>query len=330
MLVITKEDIQKVYTMEDAIKADKEALTLAFQGKSEVPLRTNIDIDEENGQSLYMPAYLSGENAALGVKIISIYPDNPKNDLPASPSTMVMVNEKTGIVEAVIDGTYLTQMRTGAIQGAASDLLARKDAKIAALIGTGGQAVSQLEAMLTVRDLEIVRVMDIDRERAKNFAREMQAKFNSFGTKITAVEKAETAVRDADIITTVTTSPTATFPHEAVKDGAHVNGVGAFTPDMHEIPGELLARADKIVFDTMEGVLEEAGDIITPLKEKLITEDDFNGVLAEVILGEIKCRENKDEITIFKTVGTAVLDIMTGKKIMDKAKAAGIGQEIQL
>lgn len=330
MLILTKEDIQKVYSMEDAIKADKEALKLAFQGKSEVPLRTKIDIDEENGRSLYMPAYVSGENSALGIKIISIYPDNVNKGLAASPSTMVMVNEETGIVEAVINGTYLTQIRTGAVQGAATDLLARKDAKIAALIGTGGQAVSQLEAMLTVRDLEIVRVMDIDKERAQNFAKEMQAKFNSFGTKINAVEKAETAVQDADIITTVTTSPTATFPHEAVKDGAHINGVGAFTPDMHEIPGELLARADKIIFDTMEGVLAEAGDIITPLKEKLITEDDFDGVLAEVILGEIKGRENKDEITIFKTVGTAVLDIVTGKKIIQKAKAAKIGQEIEL
>lgn len=254
--------------MEDAIAGDKEALALASQGKSEVPLRTNIEIEEQNGQSLYMPAYVKGENAALGVKIISIYPDNLAKDLPTSPSTMVMVSVETGVVEAILDGTYLTQLRTGAVQGAATDLLARQDAKIAALISTGGQAVTQLEAMLTVRDLEEVRVMDLDKERAENFAKEMTKKFSNFKTNLVAVDKAEDAIADADIITSVTTSPQATFPHEGVKAGAHVNGVGAYTPEMQEIPGELLARADKIIFDTMEGVLAEAGDIITPLKEK--------------------------------------------------------------
>lgn len=329
MRILRKEEIEKVYTMEDAIAGDKEALALASQGKSEVPLRTNIEIEEQNGQSLYMPAYVKGENAALGVKIISIYPDNLAKDLPTSPSTMVMVSVETGVVEAILDGTYLTQLRTGAVQGAATDLLARQDAKIAALIGTGGQAVTQLEAMLTVRDLEEVRVMDLDKERAENFAKEMTKKFSNFKTNLVAVDKAEDAIADADIITSVTTSPQATFPHEGVKAGAHVNGVGAYTPEMHEIPGELLARADKIIFDTMEGVLAEAGDIITPLKEKLITEDDFDGTLGELVLGEIKGRETEKEITVFKTVGTAVLDVYTGEKILKKAQSADVGQEIK-
>lgn len=330
MRILTKEDIQKVYTMEDAIAGDKEALALAAEGKSEVPLRTNIEIEEHNGQSLYMPAYVQGADPALGVKIISIYPDNLEKDLPTSPSTMVMVNVETGMVEAVINGTYLTQLRTGAVQGAATDLLARKDAKIAALIGTGGQAVTQLEAMLTVRDLEEVRVMDLDKERAEAFAQEMTEKFKDFNTKLIAVDKADEAIADADIITSVTTSPQTTFPHEGVKDGAHINGVGAYTPEMHEIPGELLARADKIIFDTMEGVLAEAGDIITPLKEKLISEEDFDGTLGELVLGKIKGRESEEEITVFKTVGTAVLDIVTGEKILKKAQAADVGQEIDL
>lgn len=329
MRILRKEEIEKVYTMEDAIAGDKEALALASQGKSEVPLRTNIEIEEQNGQSLYMPAYVKGENAALGVKIISIYPDNLAKDLPTSPSTMVMVSVETGVVEAILDGTYLTQLRTGAVQGAATDLLARQDAKIAALIGTGGQAVTQLEAMLTVRDLEEVRVMDLDKERAENFAKEMTKKFSNFKTNLVAVDKAEDAIADADIITSVTTSPQATFPHEGVKAGAHVNGVGAYTPEMHEIPGELLARADKIIFDTMEGVLAEAGDIITPLKEKLITEDDFDGTLGELVLGEIKGRETEKEITVFKTVGTAVLDVYTDEKILKKAQSADVGQEIK-
>lgn len=330
MITLTKNDMIKVFTMEEAIETVKEALRLSSEGKATVPLRTNIDIPEYNGQSLYMPAYVEGETPALGLKIISIYPDNVKQELPTSPATMIMLNVKTGIVEAILNGTYLTQLRTGAIQGAATDLLARKDSRIGALIGTGGQAATQLEAMLTVRYLEEVRVMDIDKERAQAFIDEMSERFAYFATKLIVVDTAEEAVTDADIITTVTTSPQVTFPHEAVKAGAHVNGVGAYTPEMHEIPGELLARADKIIFDTMEGVLAEAGDIITPLREKLIQESDIDGVLGELILGEITGRESQEEITIFKTVGTAVLDVFTAAKILNKAKEAGVGQKINL
>lgn len=330
MIVLTKEDMQKIFTMEEAIQASKEALRLFSEGKSTVPLRTNIDIPEYNGQSLYMPAYVAGESQALGMKIISTYPENIQKDLPTTPATMVMVNAETGIVEALLNGTYLTQLRTGAVQGAATDLLARKDASIGALIGTGGQAATQLEAMLTVRYLEEVRIMDIDKERAQEFVDEMSERFAYFATKLIAVDTPEEAVTDADIITTVTTSPQATFPYEVIKAGAHVNGVGAYTPEMHEIPGKLLARADKIVFDTMEGVLAEAGDIITPLKEELIQESDIDGDLGELILGEITGREHSNEITVFKTVGTAVLDVVTAAKILEKAKEAGIGQTIEL
>lgn len=330
MLVLTKEDIESVFSMTDAIEADKEALCLFSEGKSTVPLRTNIDIPEQNGQSLYMPAYASGENPSLGVKIISIYPDNIKEDLPTSPSTMVMVNSETGIVEAVLNGTYLTQLRTGAVQGAATDLLARKDAKIAALIGTGGQAITQLEAMLTVRSLDEVRIMDIDKERAQNFVKEMTEKFSNFGTKLIAVDDAADAVKDADVITSVTTSTQATFPGELVKDGAHINGVGAYTPEMHEIPSDLLARADKVIFDTTEGVLAEAGDIMTPLEEGLVDKSHFQGNLGDLILGKITGRENEEEITVFKTVGTAVLDVVTARQILMKAKEASVGKEIDL
>lgn len=330
MILLTKEEMQTIFTMEDAIEAAKEAVRLFSEGKSTVPLRTNIDVPAYNGQSLYMPAYVDSEQQALGMKIISTYPDNIEKDLPTTPSTMVMVNAETGIVEALLNGTYLTQLRTGAVQGAATDLLARKDARIGALIGTGGQAAAQLEAMLTVRYLEEVRIMDLDKERAQKFVEEMSERFAYFATKLIAVNSAEEAVTDADVITTVTTSPQATFPHEAVKDGAHVNGVGAYTPAMHEIPGELLARADKIVFDTMEGVLTEAGDIITPLNEKLIQESDIDGDLGQLVTGEISGRENQEQITVFKTVGTAVLDVITAAKILEKAKEAGVGQKVNL
>lgn len=223
--------------MRDAIEADKEALEIYSEGKAKVPLRTNIDIDEKNGQNLYMPAYVGGNQAAAGLKIVSVYPDNISKGLPSVPATVITLDADTGELGAVIEGTYLTQLRTGAVQGAATELLARKDAKVGALIGTGGQAATQLEAMIEVRDLEEIRIFDIDFSRAKKFAELMADKFNK---NIYPCQTAKECVENADIITTVTTSKRATFNDEWIKPGAHINGIGAYTPEMCEIPCETI------------------------------------------------------------------------------------------
>ncbi|MDF7638098.1 ornithine cyclodeaminase family protein [Lactobacillus sp. ESL0791] len=324
MLLLNKQDIEKSFTMKDAIAADKEALSLYSMGAASVPLRTNIDIPKYHGQSLYMPAYVDDRHGTLGVKIVSVYPENIKHGLPSVPATMVVLNPETGIVSACLDGTYLTQLRTGAVQGAATDLLARKDAKIAALIGTGGQAASQLEAMLTVRKIEEVRIFDINFERATEFAAAMAKKF---AVKVLAKKTSKECVEGADIITTVTTSRKPTFAAEWIKPGAHVNGIGAYTPEMCEIPKELIKIAKPIIFDMMDGVLAEAGDFISPLKSGYVDKAQYTGELGQLVNGDIAGRQNEDDITIFKTVGTAALDIMVAGKIVDQAKAKKIGVE---
>lgn len=329
MLVLTKEDIKKVFTMKDAIEADKEALRIYSAGKSVSPLRVNIDIPKEQGQSLFMPAYVE-ELDATGIKIVSVFPKNIEKGLPSVPAQMILLDGTTGEVCAILDGTYLTQLRTGAVQGAASDILAKKDAKIGALIGTGGQAATQLEAMVCVRNLQEVRVADINFERAKEFAEKMQEELAAYGTKVVAVENGNAAVKDADIITSVTTSRKPVFDGTLVKKGAHVNGVGAYTPQMQELDETIVQKADKVFFDTKEGVLAEAGDFITPMEKGLVTEDDFDGELGEVILGKISGRETDEEITLFKTVGMAVLDVVTAQKIYQKAVENKIGQVVEI
>lgn len=211
MIILRKEDIQKCFSMRDAIEADKEALKIYSEGKSKVPLRTNIDIPEKNGQNLYMPAYVGGKEATAGLKIVSVYPDNINKGLPSVPATVITLDADTGEIVAVLEETYLTQLRTGAVQGAATELLSRKDSKIGALIGTGGQAATQLEAMLEVRDLEEVRIFDIDFDRATEFAKSMADKF---AKNIYPCKTARECVEGADIITTVTTSKRATFEDE--------------------------------------------------------------------------------------------------------------------
>ena len=325
MLFLKKEDIINSFSMREAIDADKGALSMYSAGKASVPLRTNIDVPKSKGQSLYMPAYVDGANGALGVKIVSVYPENIKKNLPSVPATMIVLDPETGIVSACLDGTYLTQLRTGAVQGAATELLARKDAKIGALIGTGGQAQSQLEAMLTVRELEEVRIFDIDFERASQFAKEME---EAFSVSMRPTKTSQECVEGADIITSVTTSKQPTFSAEWVKKGAHINGVGAYTPEMCEIPREIIKKADVVIFDTMDGVLEEAGDFISPLKDGYVQEEDYQGELGQLVNGKLIGRTSDEQITIFKTVGSAVLDVVVAAEIVKKAKEKQLGMEI--
>ncbi|MGT2832165.1 ornithine cyclodeaminase family protein [Streptococcus halotolerans] len=330
MLILTKQDIQECFSMKDAILAAKEASQLYSSGKAVVPLRTNLDVKHFQGQSLYMPAVTEGNQNALGVKIVSVYPNNIEKGLPSVPATMVALDPETGIVSAILDGTYLTQLRTAAIQGAATEELANPEAKIGGLIGTGGQGYQQAIAMMTARQLEILNVFDIDFERAKRFADKLAREMKDhFKTTIVAVETAEEAVRDADVVTTVTTSKVNTFQADWIKEGAHVNGIGAYTPEMLELPMDLLVKADAVVFDTNDGVLAEAGDIQSPIKTGLLTESDYTGELGQLLLGHIKGRESDKDITVFKSVGSAVLDIVTAQLIVEKAKEKGIGTAFQ-
>ena len=330
ILILKESDISSMITMSDIIEADKEALSIYSSHKSNIPLRSNLDIPEYKGQCLFMNGYAAPAKA-LGVKIVSVYPENINKNLTSVPATMVLVDAETGVVNSLIDGTYLTRLRTGAISGLATDILSRKDSKILALFGTGGQAVTQLEAVLTVRKIEEVRVFDIFQDRAKEFAKKMSEKFSKkFNVKIIAAESSDKAIENADIITTVTTSKKPVFDASKVKKNVHINGVGSYTPDMQEIPEDILVKANKIYVDTRDGAINESGDLITPIKKGLIKKEKINGELGEVINGQIKGRENDDEMTFFKTTGSAVLDLVAAQKIYEMAKTKGVGQMVDL
>ncbi|MCQ1531375.1 ornithine cyclodeaminase family protein [Lutispora thermophila] len=329
MVVLNQDDIKNVFSMEDAIQADKDALKLYSLGKSAVPLRVNLDVPEHEGHSLYMPGYSADANA-LGVKIVSVYPKNIEKGLNSVPATMVLLNSETGEVCSLMDGTYLTRVRTGAVSGAAADVLARKDSKVFAMFGTGGQAETQLEAILTVRPIKIVKVFGISIERAERFAERMTAKFGEkFGVEIFAAKSSDEAIADADIITSVTTSKKPVFDGRLVKKGCHINGVGSYTPEMHEIDEYTITHADKVYVDTRNGVLNESGDLIIPIKNGTFSADRITGELGEVIAGKAPARISDDEITVFKTTGSAVLDIVNAQRIYENALKKGMGSIIE-
>lgn len=322
--------MRRVFTMKDAVQADKDALQLYSEGKSDIPLRANIDVPEYEGQSLYMYGYAAPAHA-LGVKIVSVYPKNIEKGLTSVPATMVLVNSETGEVCSLMDGTYLTRIRTGAVSGAATDVLARRDSSVFALFGTGGQAETQLEAVLTVRPIKLVKVFDISKERAQDFADRMTKWFaDKFGVKITAVDTSAEAVADADVITTVTTSKRAVFDGRLVKKGAHINGVGSYTPEMAEIDEYLVTHADKVYVDTRDGAVNESGDLIQPIRKGIFRADQVTGELGEVISGKAPGRKSDGETTYFETTGSAVLDLVTAQRIYSSAVARGIGSVIEM
>lgn len=330
ILILREEDILKAVDIKDIIEADKEALKNYSDGGSDIPLRTVIDVDKDSSSTaIFMPGFIKDKNA-LGMKIIDIYPDNIEKGLVTSPSTMILIDNDNGFVKAILDGTILTRLRTGAVSGAATEVLANEDARSFLLIGTGGQAGTQLEAVLAVRDIEEAYVFDVNYERAEVFAKEMNEKLKGYGAKILAIKELDEVLGDVDIITTVTTSKKPVFDGNKVKKGVHVNSVGSYTPDMQETPPELLVRAGKIFTDTKEGVIEEAGDVIIPMNEGKISKEKVAHELGDLLLGREVGRESKEEITWFKTVGFAGLDLVAGEKIYQLAKDKGIGTKIEM
>lgn len=330
ILILKERDILDAVNIKDIIEADKEALKNYSGGKCDIPLRTVIDVDKKNSSTaIFMPGLVEDKNA-LGIKIIDIYPQNIEKGLITSPSTMILIDKENGFVKAILDGTILTRLRTGAVSGAATEILSNKDANKFLLIGTGGQAERQLEAVLSVRKIKKAYVYDLNFERAKEFAKIMEEKLKNYGAEIIAIENSEEVIGDVDIITTVTTSKKPVFDGRKVKKGVHINGVGSYTPDMQETPEEFLIRADKIFTDTKEGVLKESGDVIIPIKSGKLKREKVSHELGSLILSREVGRESEKEITWFKTVGFAGLDLVAAERIYELALEKGIGTKIKM
>lgn len=324
MLALKRELIEEIYTMEMAIDAAEKSMV----AEAEIPLRTNFDIPEKNGQVLYMPAYIKGEGVT-GIKLISVYPDNDKKGIPVVPAQMILMDPETGEVMSIIDGTLLTQMRTAAIQGLATKLLSRENSKIGLVIGTGGQSLYQIEAMLTVRDLEKLYIYDLDIEKSKALEKTAKEKLSRFSTEIKAVEDIDSAISEADIITAVTTSKRPVFDGSKVKEGVHVNGVGAYTKEMIEVPGEYLKKTEKIFMDSENGVMSEAGDVLKAIEDGELKEENCYEI-KDLIEGKAEGRKSDSEYTFFKTVGTAVLDVVTAWEIYKIADEKGVGEKVDI
>lgn len=324
MILLSKEDISKVFTMKDAIEADKECYKLNSEGKFVVPLRPVIPTDK--GNFCFMPSYSADLNAAA-CKIVNIFPGNGAIGLPGSIGQVMLFDGDTGVAKALLDGTYVTAVRTAAASGAAFDLFGLKDAKVGAMIGTGSQAMCQLEAMLAARDLDEVRVAARNFEKTKKFVEEAKVQLASYGAEIIACEDTNKAVDGADLVILVTVSHEPVCSAEYFKPGCVISAVGAYQYEMQELDPAVFDKCGKIYFDSKDAVLSESGDILKPLDAGTLKEEQFTGDIGDYILGKIPGRESDDEIIVFENVGFGALDLVAAAKIYDKAVAQGIGTE---
>lgn len=307
---VTTEEVQASLNMPAAIEAVADALVALSTGRAIVPPRTSLEVPAFRTTALVMPAYLPGPRR-IGLKLISLCENNPGLGLPLAQALTVVMDAERGAPLAVLEAGYLTAVRTGAASGAAADALARRDARVAAVFGAGVQGRTQLEAVAAVRPLRKALVFDVDPRAAAAFAGEMGAKLGFDIEPATG----PTALREADIICTATTSATPVFDDRDLKPGVHINAVGSYKPHIREIPGETVRRA-RLFVDETRSCLEEAGDILIPLGEGLIGKDHIRAEIGEVLAGLKPGRCSEDEITVFKSVGNAVEDLAVASLVL--------------
>jgi ornithine cyclodeaminase/alanine dehydrogenase len=325
MLLLTGNDVMQVLDMADCMGVVEKAFAEIASGTATMPLR--ISIYPREGLALYMPAYLE-ELGALACKVVISYKNNPvRHNLPTIMGKVLLQDPETGDVICIMDAAYLTAVRTGAASGVATRYLARKDkGQIVGIFGAGVQGEAQLWGMAVARDLVRAYVYDVSDEAISMFIKEMGAKLK---LEINRANSPEQILEEADIICTATSSPIPIFNGEKVKEGTHLNSVGSHTPGDRELDTAIIKRS-KVIADSYEACLNEAGDIMIPIREGAIAKSHLYAELGEIIIGKKPARVNDKEITLFKSNGLAIQDVAAAKLVYDKAVQAKIGTEIEL
>lgn len=322
--IIKAGEIKQNYSMKQAINAMERAFSSLSSGESFVPLRYVSKLPSDELLMLFKPAYVEKEKR-VSIKFLTQRENSFIQGVPTIQGIVLVVDAITGEILSIMDGEYLTALRTGAASGLATRFFARKDAQIMALFGCGTQGRTQLEAVVCERDIKKVLIFDKYKDSAERFISEMQEKL-----KIEMVYATNTsALKEADIICTATNSTTPLFKKEDVKQGVHINAIGSFQPEMQELDPWLIKSA-KVYVDQTESCLKESGDLIKPLAAGIINQNHIAGEIGDFVLKKIAGRESDDEITIFKSVGVAIQDFAVASDIYNSSLKKSFGQEINL
>lgn len=324
--LLSRKDVMQVLEMSDVIDILEKAFADLSNQNANMPQRTPILTPDHGGLALFMPAYLKGLGA-LGAKVVTVYKDNPsKYNLATVLGTIILLDEKTGAPIAIMDGGFLTAMRTGGVAGLATRILARKDARVHALFGTGGMARAHAWAVDAAGEIDKLILYSIDPlEKRKAFADSLE---DILDCEIVLAEDPAEAVGQADVVTLITSAKDPIVNGDWFKPGTHINGVGSHAPAMRELDTKTI-RISKVVCDLVEACQPEAGDFIIPVQAGEYSWEDIHGSLGDVITGKITGRENDEEITLFKSVGLAIQDISTAFHVYNKAVELEVGMDFE-
>jgi alanine dehydrogenase len=324
LLLVNQAEVPKLLPMRECIDVMARAFAELARGEAAMPQRQIVWLAEKRGALGLMPAHLTSL-AALGVKAVTFFPENEHTELDSHQGAVLLFEAGRGRLLAVIDATSVTAIRTAAVSGLATRLLAREDAGDLAIVGSGVQARAHLEAMLIVRRIRSVRVASLSMDRAQAFA-DRQGK--KHGVEIAACATVREAVAGADIVCTVTSSREPVLRGEWLSPGAHVNAVGSSVATNRELDTEAVRRC-RVFVDRREAALAEAGDILIPKAEGAIGDDHIAGDLGAVLIGQTPGRRGPEEITLFKSVGLAIEDVAAAHHIHARARGSGFGRLLE-
>lgn len=321
ILIISQEEVPALLPMHECMRVMEQAFAALTRGDALVPLRSIMWLPEKAGALGMMPAYW-GDGGVFGLKVVSVFPRNHGTEFDSHQGAVMLFEAAQGRPLAIVDATSITAIRTAAVSGVATRVLARDDAGDLAILGSGTQASTHLEAMLLARTIRRVRVWSRNPDRAARFAdREGQRYLVTIEVMTTCRE----AVADADIICTTTSSTDPVVQGEWIAPGTHINAVGSSVPFARELDTAAVVRS-RLFVDRRESTLHEAGDFLFPKKEGAIDDDHIQGEIGELLLGRIRGRRSAAEITLFKSLGLAIEDVASAyhayKRAIEMAKGS--------
>ncbi len=324
-LILTQPEVRRLLPMRACMDLMAEALRSLARGEGINPLRSAIRLPEGRGILGLMPG-LSGSPNALGLKVVTVFPGNHDTPYDAHQGVVVLFDTDYGLPVAILDASEVTAIRTAAVSGVATELLAREEATELAILGSGVQARTHLEAMLEARSFERVRVYSPTESNRRSFAERARARH---GVAVEAVESSEEAARGADVICTVTSSGKPVLEGAWIAPGTHVNAAGSSVKFTRELDTDAVVRA-RLFVDRTESTVNEAGDFLFPKEEGAIDETHILGEIGDVLLGEAAGRTSEEEITLFKSLGLAVEDLVSAHYVLERARAEGVGVSVPL
>ena len=322
-ILLKQSEIKELITMKEVIESVETAYAEHARHGVQMPAKKYLFFKEQKGDLRIMPCFMRGMNEA-GVKCVNVHPENPvKHGLPTVMGVIELVDPETGFPVAVMDGTWITNMRTGAAAGVATRYMARKDSKTLGIIGAGNQAYTQLMAINEVMDIECVKVFCRTCKSREDFAKRAS---KAFGVDVKAVTDAREAVEDMDVLVTTTPSTSPVVMEDWVSPGTHINAMGADAPGKQELETGILTKSG-VIIDCWEQA-RHSGEINVPVAQGIITRQDIRGKIGDVVVGRMNGRESHEEITVFDSTGLAVQDVVTAWKVYEKARTRGLGEKI--